>query len=520
MKTRVFLPVIVVLAMLILACSVCGDLGDLRSGISELQEQATALATHIPDEETIEALIEEIEEPGATEEVTEPEATEAPGKAIEETPTKAAEEEPTAEQDLEGETEEVPLDLDMSMSGLEDLNSYRSDMYVEWEGTEGSEGVTGYLSVESAFVREPPAYEMHLEGQGFEGDTDQGLGRVSFIQVGNNSWFYEGETDTWMQVPSGDFGFDEGFFFAPQDFLSEFDTSTGKRSLVPQAVNGVQCYKYTFTEKDLQVVDPDEGEIVRAQGEAYVAVDGDYMVKLDMEVEMTSKADDEFAAFEKGTIWMEFDIYDINQPIVIEPPAEATEQTQERQDIPMLADAEIQFSSPDFITYKTASSVKDATEFYETEMVKQDWESSGDSFVMEDTAMLSFEKQGATASIMISAGEEGTDVIITVESEGGVEGGGDVQEPQSRDDVPMLPDAELDSFSTADYIIYQTGSSIAEVGQFYEREMPKNGWKSVEGNNPADLAAAGYLEYTMGEELADVYATEMDGQTQVEILIW
>jgi hypothetical protein len=139
---------------------------------------------------------------------------------------------------------------------------------------------------------------------------------------------------------------------------------------------------------------------------------------------------------------------------------------------------------------------------------------------MEDTAMLSFEKDGATASIMLSAAEEATDVIIAVESEGGEEGGGDVQEPQSRDDVPMLPDAELDSFSTADYIVYQTGSSIAQVGQFYEREMPKNGWQSVEGNNPADLAAAGYLEYTKGEELADVYATGMDGQIQVEILIW
>ncbi|MBC8255644.1 MAG: hypothetical protein H8E35_16670, partial [Ardenticatenia bacterium] len=193
---------------------------------------------------------------------------------------------------------------------------------------------------------------------------------------------------------------------------------------------------------------------------------------------------------------------------------------QERQDIPILPDAEIEFSSPDFITYKTASSVQDATEFYETEMAKQGWESSGDSFVMEDTAMLSFEKDGATASIMISAGEQDTDVIIAVESEGGAAGGGDIQEPQSRDDVPMLADADLDSFSTADYIIYQTGSSSAEVGQFYEREMPKNGWKSVEGNNPADLAAAGYLEYTKGEELADVYATEIDGQTQVEILIW
>ena len=60
-----------------------------------------------------------------------------------------------------------------------------------------------------------------------------------------------------------------------------------------------------------------------------------------------------------------------------------------------------------------------------------------------------------------------------------------MQGPQSRHDVPMLPDADLDSLSTADYIIYQTGGSIAKVGQFYEREMPNNGWKSVEGNNPA-----------------------------------
>ncbi len=78
----------------------------------------------------------------------------------------------------------------------------------------------------------------------------------------------------------------------------------------------------------------------------------------------------------------------------------------------------------------------------------------------------------------------------------------------------------VDSFSTADYIIYQTASSIAEVGQFYEREMSKDGWKSVEGNNPAELAEVGYLEYTKGEELADVYASEIEGETQVEILIW
>ena len=53
-KKRVILPVVVVVAILLLACSVCGDIGQIRSGIEEIAEEATALATMLPDEEAVE----------------------------------------------------------------------------------------------------------------------------------------------------------------------------------------------------------------------------------------------------------------------------------------------------------------------------------------------------------------------------------------------------------------------------------------------------------------------------------
>jgi hypothetical protein len=417
---RAMLPVIVVVAMLLLACSVCGDIGNIKSGVEEISKQATELATMLPDEEAIDGIIEEVTAP-----------TEIPTEAMEEPAeesTKEAEvveepeeemEEVVEEPDTGGAVEEE-LDLDMSLSGLENLNSYRSMMYVEWEGTEGGEPSSGYLHIEYASVREPPAYEMHMTGEGFDAGGDMGLGTVSFVQVGETAYFYDGESGNWSQVPAGTFDFEEGFFFTPQDFMSGFSTSTGKRSLVPQSVNGVMCHKYTFSEKDLVSMSPDEGQITRADGEAYVAVDGGYIVKLSVEIEMVAGSD-EVATFDEGTIWMVFELSDINQPITIEAPEGVSDQPAGREDIPLMPDATEVSSSADFVTYATSSSLSDVTSFYESEMPANGWEASEESIKMEDMTWMDFTKNGETASIMVSimvsGDESSTSVVITIETE-------------------------------------------------------------------------------------------------------
>jgi hypothetical protein len=312
-----------------------------------------------------------------------------------------------------GQGEEESLDLMSSISGLANLNSYRAAFRFDWTGTKDDQPVQGYMQMSSAFVRQPPAQELHFEGQGLDSSADQGLGKVSFIQVGDKAWFYESSSDSWMQVPAGSMDFAQGLFFKPEDLLSDYDVSKAQRSSSPQQVNGVQAYKYTFDENDFDLPSLAAGEVVqRADGEVYVAVDGDYVVKLTIDADLSYTDSSEI--FQQGNVKMTFDISDINQPITIEPPAEAKAQTAGRDDIPMLDDANVDFSSGEFISYQTGSSVRDAAQFYEDAMPKNGWAADESNMTLDDSAILNYNKGGETANVIVSSDDNGTSVLITI----------------------------------------------------------------------------------------------------------
>ena len=364
----------------------------------------------------------ETEAPSATEAAeTAPAATEAAPPATqaaeEETPLPATEVSQAPTQAVEGEGEETELDLQASLSDLEDLNSYRVAYRFDWEGTKGGQPVDGFMEMESAYVREPPAQELHFQGQGFEGSQDQGLGEVTFVQVGDTAWFYESESESWMQVPAGDLDFSSGMFFKPEDLLKDFDLGKGRRSLLPQEANGVRCTLYTFDENDFDLDSTsDTDQVTRAEGQVCVAVDGGYVVQLIMDADMRYSDPDDI--FDEGNVRMTFDVSDVNQPIDIQPPAEAEAQTGGRSDIPMLADADVDFSSGDFISYHTASSIRDAAQFYEAEMPAKGWTAKEDeNLVLDETAILNYNKGDETVAVMISKDEQGTNVLITFQQE-------------------------------------------------------------------------------------------------------
>jgi hypothetical protein len=302
------------------------------------------------------------------------------------------------------------------MSGLENLNSYRAAFRFDWNGTKAGQPVTGYMQMRSAFVREPAAQELHFEGQGLAGGQDQGLSQVAFVQVGNTAWFYEGESDTWMQVPAGNLDFAQGLFFKPEDLVGNFDVSQGRRSPLPQEVNGVPCYQYTFNEQDLDRAGLPEGDqVTRAQGQVCVAVEGSYVVSLAIDADLHYA--DPSQMFEEGHMQMTFEISDVNQPLVIQPPAEAQGQTAGRQDIPMLPDARVELSSPGLVSYWTASSVADAARFYQAEMPKQDWIAAEGNKVLDSNAVLNYNKGSEAANIVIGGDASGTKVWISISRE-------------------------------------------------------------------------------------------------------
>lgn len=404
-QIRIVLLVLFVITLATLACSLSKVAPGSQDEEASPPEVAQPLATEVPPP-TAEAPDEEAPAPG-------PEPTQSPGEEAQPPTAEPAEE---LGEGAEGDTEEAELDLQTSLSGLEDLNSYRAAFRFDWNGTKGGEPVTGYMEMRSAFVREPPAQELFFEGQGFAGEEDEGLGKVSFVQVGDTAWFYEGESDAWMQVPAGGLDFSEGLFFRPEDLMQDFDVSKARRSLLPTQRNGVECHVYKFNEEDFDVAELPEGnEVQRAEGEVCVAVDGNYVVQLIVNADFRYTDPDEI--FEEGNVKMTFDISDVNQPITIEPPAEAEAQTGGRDDIPMLPDAQVEFSSAEFITYRTASSPADAAQFYENEMLNQGWTAGGNNMAFEDSAFLDFQKDSTTASVIIGTDENGTNVVITITQE-------------------------------------------------------------------------------------------------------
>jgi hypothetical protein len=385
------LPAVLVLALATLACGI--NLGNTNSG-----QSAAPQATQAVSEATKPAATE----PTATAPAaTEPAAAEPPAT------------EPAAPP-AQGSGEEAQLDLKSSVSSVQNLSSYRVGFRFDWKGTKAGQPIEGYIDMRSAFVREPAARELQLEAKGMDQASAQTPSKISFIQVGDTAWMYESQSNTWMQLPAGESSFAEGFF-KPEDLMSSFDVNKGQRSLLPEDVNGVPCYKYTFSEGDFTA---NAGETVKnASGEAYIAVDGGYVVKMTINGDVSYT--DQSQMFDEGTIKLVFDLSDINKPITIEPPAEAKAQAGGREDIPKMPDAKIELSTGELISYRTASSVKDVADFYETEMANNGWTAGENNkdLIMDESAILSYNKAGETANVIVSKDDKGTSVMISIGKE-------------------------------------------------------------------------------------------------------
>jgi hypothetical protein len=282
------------------------------------------------------------------------------------------------------------LNLDALKTNPEELSegplkSYRLRIHWITEAKPGSDTISSTVEIMVAHTSEPLAEEMSFSS----GEGDE----TSIIRIGDKSW-YKIE-DQWMEVSS-----DEMTGFG--DMLFTLDSATaglgGNAKLVGQEeVNGVATRRYSFDES---IMGQALGAYSKVKGDVWVAVDGDYAVRYAFTAE-----DDE------ATYQWDWELYDINAPITIEPPAEAQGA---RDDIPLMTDATEQYSFGTMTTYETASDLTTVVNFYKEQMPTQGWTyDEAGSMVSDQFAMLSFTKEGVTASITVSPLDDGgTSVII------------------------------------------------------------------------------------------------------------
>lgn len=318
------------------------------------------------------------------------------------------------------EFEEATIDQE-SIWNMMDIQSYRGDFLMTFDGTYNDEPINGSMSMEIEFTKEPPAQAISMNIEGYE--IDPALGGMSDIQfyiMGDTAYMNLGMEDGWISFPNDPEDSMSDQFISFQDFVDLPDKA--KRKLLPENVNGVMAWHYVVDEDDLE----DEfGTYDEMSADLWIAVDGGYMVKMDVSMTGTFNAD-EFGdqIIDEGTMTIVFNIRDVNEDFTIELPEEAASATDfglgdglfgggewDREDAPLPDDAEIDFAMEGMVSAYTNLGYDDALEFMLTQLEANGWVLSGEPWEYEDSYMGDFIKDGETLNLMIDPAYDDTDRI-------------------------------------------------------------------------------------------------------------
>jgi len=323
-----------------------------------------------------------------------PSPTEAPagGEQVEATeapPSGGAETE-----EVEEPEEDEDISLSSVTSGLQSLDSYRGYLKMTFEGSTGDEEGQWVMEMDMEHVRDPFAQRVVVRG----GETGLGEGFES-VQIGDQSYVVFGEGQCISSSADEEDAMDMELFDV-DDTIGGLEEA--RRVRPDETVNGVLCRHYVFDEKALGW-----GTFTHAEGEMWVAIDGEYVVKYAVQAEGKNPI-----TWDEGQIDWEYEIRDVNQPITIEPPAgcEAAE-----SEFPMMPDATNTSTFGGMVTYESSSSFDDVLAFYQEQMPAEGWSDTGDSFITEGTAMLSYAKDGSSANVTLTETDGKVTVMIMSE---------------------------------------------------------------------------------------------------------
>jgi len=298
-----------------------------------------------------------------------------------------------------------------------DMNSYRSTIDLQWQGTlTNGQEITAAMNMMIEYVRDPKAqhismYGSSLSAQGFTKDQP-----LEMYIIGDKTYMYL--MGTWMQAPSSDSteGLGDTFLMTSDDVLKNAKSAKYEGR---ETINGVETKHYSFDEKGLDATEMAGSKVDQAKGDIWVAVDGNYVVKMDTTLigtDMGVPSETGNETLSNGSMHMVMDVTDVNKPITIEIPTEALEAGQPPEDIPIPDDAAELVNMFGMITYNTDMTAQDLHDFYKAEMPNNGWTETSDE-AFGDLFMMEYTKDGSTANITITADSQSgkTSVMITVQ---------------------------------------------------------------------------------------------------------
>ena len=365
MKRAIWLPMIV----LVLASLACSAFGAAERAVEVGQEAATKAS----------------------------EAATAVGEEVMDTPEGEASEEATQEPDESDESDEEATAPELDPDALSGLDSYRTRVRMEWVPEEGDpEGV----SMEQAHTRDPEAQRLVVEG----GTGDN----VEFVQIGEQAWYCAGGACSQAQADPEDLiaGFGEGMMFDPDDIADEANATFVKQ----EEVNGVQSRHYRLDLSAMETALLAQGEVSDVESNVWIA-DESGLPNFTVRFQMTWN---ETREERSGRGELFYEVFDVNEPITIEPP-EGAEGSGLPEDVPAYPNAEDSFSMEGMSSFTSSDDVATVGDFYAEELAAQGWSMANEEDMGEDAVNQLWQKDERELMLMITSEEDGSNVTILIE---------------------------------------------------------------------------------------------------------
>jgi len=323
----------------------------------------------------------------------------------------------------------------LDLGGLEqpaDLDSFRTNFVISWDGiaTDGS-AVSGSMELFIEFIREPRAQHISVGGN-VPGLEELGVSEDATMDIYVvEDTMYMNLFGSWMQMPADEQStaeFEQMAFVASEDMLQDLRDTTYEGR---ENYNGIETKHYSFDETSFDPEDMEGMEIDEASGNIYIAVEGNYLVHMDVSmtgVNLDLPTGEVDQPLQSGTMEIILDLYDINEPFTIELPEEALSSEGlpftvpepgegVPADMPIPDDAEeLYASSSGLITFESPSSTEELASFYQAEMPTNGWTEVKVEQIM-DLFDMEYRKDNRTATFTIAPPAEGSDratVFITI----------------------------------------------------------------------------------------------------------
>ncbi len=333
---------------------------------------------------------------GASEDVTE-EATQPPASGGEEQETTAPDSGGGEEESEAGPALELDADV------LSNLDSYR--MHIAWTWTPDSGvGISAEMFQEA--TRDPAAQRMTMTSSEA---PDQS---IEWVQIDATTWLCSNGSCMQTEQTGEDAlsGFGEGMEMAPED-IADMTEGSEYRFVGQEEVNGINTNHYELTLSAAQAAAMTQSaEVTDFSADIWVADEADlphFAVRTEMSWTGTSEG-----VSGQGEMLME--VYDVNAAFTIEPPEGAGAGFPEN--VPEYPNASGLTMMEGFISFTVTDDVATVADYYRNELAAIGWTLESDDD-LGGMIMQSWNLSGQSLSLMVSPGDSGTSVVISITTE-------------------------------------------------------------------------------------------------------